>query len=191
MKKLIAILLTCILVVGNSMVALAAKITNGNIDTLSNGGSPPTETSTKDVTGIYVESSPGIVYCVDITWGSMQFTYNASEVWNPDTHNYTSSGAWTVANDNVDNQIKVVNHSNTDIVAQLGYTQIVTTVSGKFTDETGRVEKTKSAVTSAVGKPTGINSPWDGLYLHLEGNPGVEFKNQVDKRIGQVVITIT
>lgn len=190
MKKLIGILLTCVLVVGYSMVALADKTTNGNIDTLSNSGRSPTETSTKDVTGIYVKSSPGIVYCVDITWGSMQFTYNASEVWNPDTHNYTSSGAWTVAIDNVDNQIKVVNHSNTDIVAQLEYTQIVTSVSGKFTDETGRVERTTAKVTTAEGR-TKTQPPWNDAYLHLNGNPGTKFKNQADKRLGQVVITIT
>lgn len=190
MKKFIAIILTCILVVGNSMVALAAKITNGNTDTLSNSGSPPTETSTKDVIGIYVESSPGIVYCVDITWGNMQFTYNANEVWNPDTHSYNSSGAWTVANNNIDNQIKVVNHSNTDIVAQLGYTQIVTAVTGKFTDETGKFERTTATVTTAEGKPT-TQPPWNDAYLHLDGNPGTEFKNQADKRLGQVVITIS
>ena len=190
MKKFVAILLTCVLAVGNSMVALAAKTTNGNIDILSNGGSTPTETSTKDVTGIYVESSPGIVYCVDITWGNMQFTYNANEVWNPDTHSYNSSGAWTVANNNVDNQIKVVNHSNTDIVAQLGYTQIVTAVTGKFTDETGRVERTTATVTTAEGKTT-TQPPWNDAYLHLDGNPGAEFKNQADKRLGQVVITIS
>ena len=77
MKKFIAIILTCILVVGNSMVALATKTTNGNTDTLTNDGSPPTDTSSKDVIGIYEKSSPEIVYCVDITWGNMQFTYNA------------------------------------------------------------------------------------------------------------------
>jgi len=67
MKKLTALFLAIMLVAAMSTTAFAASITTA-------GGS-----NSADVTGTYVAGSAGgTVYSVDITWGSMAFTYTGA-----------------------------------------------------------------------------------------------------------------
>ncbi|HOB36058.1 MAG TPA: cohesin domain-containing protein [Candidatus Avimonas sp.] len=70
------------------------------------------------------------VISVDVTWGSMQFTYNVVD-WNPDTHQY--EGGWTCDEDN--NKITVTNNSNIAIDVTCEYTkaQDYDWINGSFT----------------------------------------------------------
>lgn len=70
-----------------------------------------------------------IVYKVDIEWGAMKFEFNnQAGKWNTDTHTYDAdsgvSAEWTVEDyiDEVNNQIKVVNHSNWAVDTSFNYT---------------------------------------------------------------------
>lgn len=62
------------------------------------------------------------VYKVDVSWGSMQFAYNAGAVtktWNPNTHSYdevpAGPGVWS--NEEGANKVTVTNHSNIALAA--------------------------------------------------------------------------
>ena len=84
MKKLISLALAIVMIMCLSTTAFAATV------------EAPGD-YTADVTGSYVagNESNGIVYCVDITWSDLDFTYHAEKgaVWDPDTLKY-SEGAW-------------------------------------------------------------------------------------------------
>ena len=85
MKKLMFLPL-----VAGLMVALSLAV----VATEDHVGSLPSET-TIPVTATYSDSTQhDIIYSVDISWGDMQFTYNASpkETWNPATHTYDTVG---------------------------------------------------------------------------------------------------
>ena len=66
-----------------------------------------------DVQAKYVDGveSPD-VYSIDVTWGSMQFTYSTSGTreWDPSTHKYKDdvTSGWTASG----NTVTVTNHSN-------------------------------------------------------------------------------
>lgn len=72
-----------------------------------------------DVTGKYVNNNDP-TYSVDITWGSMVFTYtiNDTAVWDPVKHEYTagtgeSVGTWSC--DNGADKVTVTNNSNAQV----------------------------------------------------------------------------
>ncbi len=87
-------------------------------------------------------AEPETVYYVDITWGDMEFVYNAGTKkleWDPLTHSYkesilTSENAWSCADGA--NRITVTNRSNTSILATVtaqmndGYGDIAASVNG-------------------------------------------------------------
>ncbi len=78
-----------------------------------------------DVKADYQAGTPEkAVYNVDITWGSLEFTYTDSSkgTWNPTTHKYDGAeGAeWTW--ETGANEITVTNHSNTAVTATATYT---------------------------------------------------------------------
>ena len=69
-----------------------------------------------------------IVYKVDIEWGAMKFEFNnQAGKWNTETHTYDANGGvsaeWTVEDyiDEVNNQIKIVNHSNWAVDTTFSY----------------------------------------------------------------------
>ena len=70
------------------------------------------------------------VISVDVTWGSMQFTYNVGD-WDPDTHQY--EGGWTCDED--ENKITVTNNSNIaiDVTCEYAKAQDYDWISGSFT----------------------------------------------------------
>lgn len=82
-------------------------------------------TDSQNVTGTYVKGTAATIYCVDIVWDSLDFTYKAGEskIWNPETHTYTtdSSTGWFNANGEQSSTITVTNHSNTAIEATVGF----------------------------------------------------------------------
>lgn len=77
---------------------------------------------TAEVTGSYVAGwdSNGIVYCVDIEWGDLDFTYHAEKgaIWNPETLTYSEvePAYWEG-----EGTITVTNSSNTKISATPKY----------------------------------------------------------------------
>ena len=70
------------------------------------------------------------VISVDVTWGSMQFTYNVGD-WDPDTHQY--EGGWTCDED--ENKITVTNNSNIaiDVTCEYAKAQDYDWIDGSFT----------------------------------------------------------
>ena len=77
---------------------------------------------TAEVTGNYVagNESKGIVYCVDIDWGNLDFTYHAEKgaIWDPETLTYSEvEDAYWEGNAT----ITVTNRSNTKISAVPAY----------------------------------------------------------------------
>ena len=113
MKKTASILIALTLVMSIATTAFAADIT-------------PTGGDNHDVTASYVAGQDGgTVYGVDISWGSMVFTYtDASKgTWNANTHQYENAteAAWSC--DEGANVITVTNHSNAGIVVTPSYTK--------------------------------------------------------------------
>ena len=117
-KKIIAIVLVVMMIVGNSFMALAAtpdviigdqndgQYGGNNIGSLTNND------TTTDVTGIY-SGDVTKVYRVDITWTSMSATYTAATgTWDPETLSYSGgdSGSWSTTA-----SVKAENRSNTPV----------------------------------------------------------------------------
>lgn len=110
MKKLISLALAIVMIMSLSITAFA--------ETVKAPGD-----YTADVTGNYASGneSNGIVYCVDIDWGDLNFTYHAEKgaVWNPETLKYSdvADAYWEG-----EGTITVTNSSNTKISAVPEYT---------------------------------------------------------------------
>lgn len=109
MKKLISLALAIVMIMCLSTTAFAT----------------PAEAPgdyTAEVTGSYVagNESNGIVYCVDITWNDLDFTYHAEKgaVWNTETLKYSDvvDAYWEG-----EGTITVTNRSNTKISAVPAY----------------------------------------------------------------------
>lgn len=100
MKKLLSLIFTFTLVMGLSVTALAEST---------------------DVKGTYNGEQVETVYSVDITWESMEFTYNDAfkGEWDPATHSYKNAteASWT----DTTGTITVTNHSNAAITASPTY----------------------------------------------------------------------
>ena len=108
---------------------------------------PPGKDAVLDENGDNTISTPtGAKYSVTITWGDMNFTYEAGETdWNPELHAYeeTSDGSWGPTNNN-SNKIQVDNNSNVGILAKISYASsgsIYNGVSGKLYNESVYREK--------------------------------------------------
>ena len=76
-----------------------------------------------NVTGNYVRTGePANVYCVDIVWGDMEYTYSApAKTWDPESHSYkeTETGSWSCGSGS--DTVTVINHSNIEIKAEVTY----------------------------------------------------------------------
>ena len=109
MKKLISLALAIVMIMCLGTTAFAAT------------AEAPGD-YTADVTGSYVagNESNAIVYCVDITWSDLDFTYHAEKgaVWDPDTLKYSEvePAYWEG-----EGTITVSNRSNTKITAAPKY----------------------------------------------------------------------
>lgn len=172
MKKTISILLVLVLALCASIPAFAA-------DTITTGGG----SATKDVKATYQPGDTPTIYSVDITWGSMEFTYtDASKgTWDPNTHEYEgeTEAAWSCEKDA--NKITVTNHSNTRIVAVLNYT-----ASNGFSGINGIFSKDSIELRSAEGTEP-VNAPHGDSYLKLSGSLDSDVSGAV---IGTVTIII-
>lgn len=139
----------------------------------------------QNISGTYVPgSATSTVYYVDITWGSMEFTYTdaAKGTWNPQDHTYDNStaAAWSCADGA--NKITVTNHSNAPVKATLKYE----TATG-FDAITGTFDKGTLSLATAVGTAKD-NAPAETALLTLSGALS---KDTVAKtKIGTVTVTL-
>lgn len=172
MKKTVFVILTIALLCAMPMSAFAAS------PITSKGGS-----DSAPVKGTYVAGGSATVYSVDITWGSMEFTYtDASEgVWNPATHTYSGAtkAAWTCADGA--NSITVTNHSNAGVTAALSFEHAdgYNGISGTFTADTLMLE-------TAVGTAR-AEAPAKSAKLNLTGSLPSDASNVI---IGTVTVTL-
>ncbi len=174
MKQIFTLALTFLLIF--SLVTVTAFAADATINA-ENG------TATTPVTASYsAGAGGGTVYSVDITWGSMAFTYSegSSPTWNPATHTYSSggTGGWSSSG----NTITVTNHSNAAVTANLAYASETgfTGIAGSFDKETMDL---KTAVGTEVPK-----APTDTAALTLSGT----LDNSViaPTKIGTITVTI-
>ncbi|MCC8357441.1 MAG: hypothetical protein LJU34_06320 [Oscillospiraceae bacterium] len=113
MKRAISLILAVVLVFAMSVTAFAAE-------TVTQAGG----TATANVTATYEEASPAAtVYSVEISWGSMEFTYTeaADGTWSSDSHEYTDKGEAEWSYTSGANVVTVTNHSNAAVTATLAY----------------------------------------------------------------------
>lgn len=169
MKKLLVVVL--------ALALLCAMPLNASAITVGNGGS-----DSANVKGTYVPGgTSSAVYSVDITWGSMEFTYTAASegTWNPQTHAYDSAtpAAWSFATGA--NEITVTNHSNAQVTATFKYTPdaAFSAVKGTFSEE--------SVVVESAVNTTYATAPAKTVTLTLEGAI-----TESNNNIGTVTVTI-
>ena len=175
MKQIFTLALTFLLVF--TLVTVTAFAADA---TTINGES---RTATKEVTASYRSGAGGgTVYSVDITWGSMEFTYSegSGTTWNPETHTSIQGGAggWSHSG----NTITVTNHSNTAVTATLAYDKETgyEGINGTFDKETMNL---KTAVGTEVSA-----APTETAALTLSGT----LNNTVTSptTVGTITVTI-
>ena len=174
MKKVLTIILSLALLSMASVTAFAAS------PITTNGGSDSAE-----VKGTYVAGGTATtVYSVDITWGSMEFTYtDASQgTWNPQTHQYDDIVAanWSCAADA--NKIEVTNHSNAAVNAQFSYAS-----ESGYSEINGTFSKNTLDLGSAVGTEVS-NAPSGSVTLSLTGE--LSSDTSASTKIGTVTVTL-
>lgn len=142
MKKIFAILLVVVMTATLSVTAFAETISTNN-------GS-----SSADVKAKYNATTPADVYSVDVTWGAMEFDYNAAgQKWDTVSHKFVDDtdapATWTANNNS--NTITLANHSSKAVNATFAFNADTgyTAISGSFTYNS-------AALTSALAleKPT-------------------------------------
>ncbi len=108
------------------------------------------------------------VYKVDLTWGSMEFTYTgASEgTWNPETHAFdgATEASWT--HEEGANKICVTNHSNAAV--QIGISATLNDgITYNFTDSAD-AQVSSVELGSAVGTEVS-NAPTADIFFNITG----------------------
>ena len=174
MKKMCVILLIL------SLLSLASATCFAADPITSIGGN-----ASADVKGTYVAGdSSAKVYSVDITWGSMEFTYTGASggTWNPATHEYGGGGRgnWSCMGDA--NKITVTNHSNAAVKAQFSYASESTYngINGTFSNDT-------LDLNTAVGTEVS-NAPSGSVTLSLTGD--LPSNTSANTKIGTVTVTL-
>ncbi len=174
MKQIFTLALTFLLVFTLVTVTAFAADTTINAE---NG------TATKAVTASYHSGTGGgTVYSVDITWGSMAFTYSegSSPTWNPATHTYSSGGTGGWSHNG--NKITVTNHSNTKVTANLTYTP-----EAGYDGISGNFDKTEMDLATAVDTPV-VSAPTDTAALTLSGTLASTLTDPTT--VGTITVTI-
>ena len=181
MKKILGLILSVLMLSALSVSAFA-------VSPLTSKGA----SDSASVSGIYkTGEASDTVYNVDITWGSLEFTYTGESkgTWNPDTHTYTDKTAGSWRCDLGANDITVVNHSNAQVNAQLTYTAKpgFSSVSGVFAESSGESNDGVLVLDSAVG--TAVSSaPSQSARLILTGSVPSSIADKT--AIGSVTVSL-
>lgn len=155
MKKLGALLMALVMVLSLSVTAFAADPADKTGMDLSD----EKKTASHDVLGKVVgDDTTAKKYSVDVTWGSMVFTYDIGSnaaTWNPETHVYdaTSTGTslWSCAADA--DKVTVTNHSNAAVNVAFAFSGAAyTTVTASL--KNGDTDLVTSGATLATAENT-------------------------------------
>lgn len=174
MKKMMNAALCALFCAGMTMGIHATEVTVPGSDSGDVFGTytPGTETET--------------VYKVDITWGSMDFTYKgpAKGTWDPESHSYKNGeqGKWT----NSESMITVTNHSNTGINVSTGY-QAETGFEGAHVEMTPSAVEISSA--DAELDDQGIGTP-QTVEIHVQVNGELPETTVESTKIGTITLTV-
>lgn len=175
-KKLTAVAMTGMMVLGMGTSVCAAE--------------PITQipgTDTNDVKATYSATTKAdTVYSVDITWGSMEYTYTIESEgkWNPDTHEFdgkSGTGSWSCS-DGAD-EVKVTNHSNAAVDAAFSYKaeDEYNGIRGSFSEDTAKLETAEGTTVDQAPNST--------VQLTLNGDLD---KNVPDStKIGTATVTLS
>ena len=175
MKQIFTLALTFLLIF--SLVTVTAFAADA---TITEAG----KSATKAVKASYRSGAGGgTVYSVDITWGSMEFTYSegSGSTWDPETH--TSSQGGTGVWSHSGNTVTVTNHSNAQVTANLDYASETgyEGISGSFGNKSTMTLKTAEGTQFA-------NAPTDTAALTLSGTLASTVKDST--KIGTITVTI-
>jgi len=173
MKKLLAITLTVAMLF--TMTAMAENIvdeTNGN---------------THNVFAKYAGNEGGAtIYSVDITWGSLEYTYNDANAgtWDPTTHTYkgVSEAGWTCV-EGADT-ISVTNHSNAGISVMVNYEN-----ESGIENVEGIIENENFNLPSAENKSVEDSELTDTAKLIMSGELDSNYETMT--KVGTVTIVIS
>ena len=199
MKKLTSVLLVLIMVLAMGVSAFAGTIGNSALI----GGSADV---TGDVTVQINDNKTTTVYYVDVTWGTLAFTYNKNDnsgAWDPQTHTYGSgsSAAGWVENPNA--TVTINNHSNADIGVNVKFdgsgTATSKTVDGVYAvlNESHAISgKLLNAATQAYGeaKKEGVDGVTKVIYTVTPGGaPTAETTkwSATPETLDKIVVTIS
>ena len=188
-KKTLACLSLCFaFLFSMALVAFATTVSTDN------------GTDSAVVKGNYVgPEEPGTVYSVEITWGSMEFTYDdgtVQNIWDPETHQYSSQsvtgGQGWICN-NKANEVTVVNKSNAALqvnVTTAITNQAVGTISAKVTVNNAETDAFALADASqgATTRVAGTASQGTAVVT-LSGTPNRDIANNTV--IGKVTVTLS
>ena len=122
---------------------------------------------------------------VDVTWGSMEFTYTDAKIWNPDSVSYdvdAANGGWKLSTAD-SNKIQVTNRGYDPVNVTYNYEPINPAVAGAFYKDASGTTRVAAPVTVAEIDGT------DTAYLLLSGAPQ-EGKAGANTRLGSVSVTI-
>lgn len=190
-KRVVSILLVLIMVISNCTVVFGADdITKGSS---SNNGVTWDYTSREDSSAgnqkdVYanftaLESGTG-KYSVDITWGSLQYSYDGAGTWSDSNHEFYgfTEGHWTCGDGA--NKITFKNHSNKKVEVTYEFTRNTDFVTGPVT---GMFNETGVCIlgSSALGN-TDIEK---FATLIISGTP--ETVKSISGKIGSVTVTLS
>lgn len=175
MKKLFNITLIMAMILSMSLTVFA--------------DSPFSQEDTKDVTGIFVEGAKSdIVYSVDVSWGSMEFTFidESEGIWNPLTHTFDDvvDSTWNLTDES--NKITITNHSNDNIIATMSFSSSIANVEGGFYEESSGLTPITSSILLENANGTQIDTaPTSSVYFNITDGTITE-----NGTIGTITITL-
>lgn len=170
MKKTLALLLSLALITGFGALSAAAEGQTG----------VGTGNYTIDATGTYVEGTTGngVVFCVDVEWTEMSFTYHAEQepVWDTSTHTYSEAvdAYWEG-----DATITVTNHSNAKILVTPAYEAAEGYEAASVSFDTDALKLLSAEKTSSATSGTISVTPQGSLPA-----------GTTEQKIGTITITI-
>lgn len=134
------------------------------------------------VTATY-ESGDGApaTYCVDVSWGTMQFTYNApKKVWDPIGHTEEDDGVGTFSCVEGTNQITVANHSNVKVEVKFEFNadSAYGLITGVFTGKQSKVTGNDSS-SNNTAEWSNVNSDLTSAGVTLAAGTVDQSDNQI------------
>ncbi len=179
MKKIIALIIAVAMLSICSITAFAETIStsNGSADV--------------DVKAKYNSTVPADTYCVDITWGAMEFDYNAGgQKWDTTAHKWVADPAapagWEVKDNS--NTITLENHSSKAVNATFAFAAEAT-----YTDLAGAFTYNNAALSTALAleKPA---ADTDAKVYTVTFNPSGDIpdthSDSAYAKIGTITVTL-